>query len=613
MKLPRLLQLFILFTTFLSLIGNNSRVHASMDMSQNPSVTTSVTPSSIERGETALVTVNMNHVPVDGYTAAEFTCTYGTLLEGSNIVVTNLFGANAITAINGPKDGKFILAIAGNKGNRAIKSGTAFTFNIKGMFSGWTSIDCVARVSNGHNVLFQLPSIATSFTVLGGPPTEAPVTSTVPSPTACDRAEFIADVTIPSGTVVMPGETFTKTWRLKNIGTCVWNMSYGLVFYNGDFMTPSTTTFPENNVVVGQTVDISVTLTAPLTAGLHHTNWMISNASGELFGIGPQWNQPFAVNINVSGPTVTPVLPTITNTPTNTPTGLADTPTPTTTLGPNTPRADDISPTPSKTPGGPTPTPIAGIVFDFVANACAGIWTNGTSQLPCPGTEGSASGFVRKVNNPKLEMGVTDLRAGLLTVPSNTNNGFIQGIYPAFKVQSGDHFRSMIGCENNALDCYVIFRLDYLVAGSSQVYTFWAFAEKYDGQNYTTDIDLSSLAGQDIKFALTVLSMGSPLDDRALWVDPIIYRTNTSLNPALSSNSALTGQGFAKEPVTVTLLQGDIDGNNIIDQFDALTIGMNYNKSSPIAADLNNDGTINLLDLQLLAANYQKSGLTPWQ
>lgn len=64
---------------------------------------------------------------------------------------------------------------------------------------------------------------------------------------------------------------------------------------------------------------------------------------------------------------------------------------------------------------------------------------------------------------------------------------------------------------------------------------------------------------------------------------------------------------------TITLPAGDIDGNSIIDQFDAMTIGMGYNTALPSAADLNNDGVINVLDLELLAANYRRSGTLVWQ
>ncbi|WKZ41922.1 MAG: carboxypeptidase regulatory-like domain-containing protein [Anaerolineales bacterium] len=64
---------------------------------------------------------------------------------------------------------------------------------------------------------------------------------------------------------------------------------------------------------------------------------------------------------------------------------------------------------------------------------------------------------------------------------------------------------------------------------------------------------------------------------------------------------------------TIQLLAGDIDGNDVIDQFDAMTIGFNYGLSTPDAADLNNDGIIDVLDLELLAANYRQAGALNWQ
>jgi hypothetical protein len=39
---------------------------------------------------------------------------------------------------------------------------------------------------------------------------------------------------------------------------------------------------------------------------------------------------------------------------------------------------------------------------------------------------------------------------------------------------------------------------------------------------------------------------------------------------------------------------------------------MNYNGSTPAAADLNNDGVINVLDLELLANNYRESTPLDW-
>ena len=86
-----------------------------------------------------------------------------------------------------------------------------------------------------------------------------------------------------------------------------------------------------------------------------------------------------------------------------------------------------------------------------------------------------------------------------------------------------------------------------------------------------------------------------------------------------TASGFLTAQGFATimagspgTKPTITLLAGDLDGNGVIDQFDALTIGMNYNSATPAEADLNNDGVINILDLEQLADNYRQSGPQDW-
>ena len=80
-----------------------------------------------------------------------------------------------------------------------------------------------------------------------------------------------------------------------------------------------------------------------------------------------------------------------------------------------------------------------------------------------------------------------------------------------------------------------------------------------------------------------------------------------------AQGNAVLSSGVTTTMPTISLLAGDIDGNDVIDQFDALTIGINYNLAAPAAADLNNDGTINVLDLEMLAANYRDTGPTAWQ
>ncbi len=327
-----------------------------------------------------------------------------------------------------------------------------------------------------------------------------------PSP-GCDRAQFIADVTVPDGTLFAPGATFRKTWRLKNIGTCTWTTAYALVFVSGEQMGgPTSAAFPIS-VAPGQTVDLSINLTAPSVGGTYRGYWMLRNAAGQTFGIGSAADKPFWVEIRVSGPTPTPTA---------------------------------LTPLPTNTPGGPTPTPAADTAYDFVANACAAQWVSGAGVLPCPGTENDSRGFVLLLSQPRLENGLTDPRPGLLTHPQQVANGYIRGIYPPFRVQPGDRFQSLVNCEYGATSCYVIFRLEYQI-GSAAPRILWTFAERHEGLYYSANLDLSFLAGQDVKFILTILAGTSASGDRAVWVAPRIQRSGgaaTSTATATPSASA---------------------------------------------------------------------------
>jgi hypothetical protein len=141
-----------------------------------PFVSKEVNPTSLNVGGTASVSVKLNNVPVDGYQSAEFTCIYNaSLVEASNIVVANLFGADPAVAIRDPINGTFIVAIAGTNGNKATTSGLALTFNVKGLQAGQSEIKCVARVSKGDNVAIDVPSSVASLTILGVEPSPPPI------------------------------------------------------------------------------------------------------------------------------------------------------------------------------------------------------------------------------------------------------------------------------------------------------------------------------------------------------------------------------------------------------------------------------------------------------
>jgi len=136
---------------------------------------------------------------------------------------------------------------------------------------------------NTATVPVVVPSTNTPISV---PPTAIIPSATFLPPTAtpiCDGAQFVADVTVPDDTVFSPNQTFTKTWRLKNIGTCSWTPSYAVAFSDGNSMNGPATQALVGNVNPGQTVDISVNLTAPADPGTYTGNYRLRNAAGLLF------------------------------------------------------------------------------------------------------------------------------------------------------------------------------------------------------------------------------------------------------------------------------------------------------------------------------------------
>jgi hypothetical protein len=156
-------------------------------------------------------------------------------------------------------------------------------------------------------------TIATSPTALPGVPTEP---GGGPAPTVGEKIEFVADLTVPDGTVFAPNATFVKTWRLKNVGTTTWTPSYTAVFISGDQMGAPVSLALPTSVAPGQTVDISIPMTAPATENTYTANFLLANASGQRFGLDPRAAQPFYVVIVVDRKEGTPAASPTPATPT---------------------------------------------------------------------------------------------------------------------------------------------------------------------------------------------------------------------------------------------------------------------------------------------------------
>ena len=135
-------------------------------------------------------------------------------------------------------------------------------------------------------------------------PTNPPATTSVVEVTACqDSAQYISDDGL-DGTTYPPNTPFTKTWRLKNTGSCTWDSTYLVFQISGTFMTqqPGYMIVPQGQTVApGQTVDISVGMTSPVENGSYRSDWGLKKANGQFLPVqGGANGNSFFVKLQVS-------------------------------------------------------------------------------------------------------------------------------------------------------------------------------------------------------------------------------------------------------------------------------------------------------------------------
>ena len=302
---------------------------------------------------------------------------------------------------------------------------------------------------------------AVSFPTLALP-SSTPVFSATP---VCDQAQFVKDMSIPDGSVFAPGASFTKTWRLRNAGVCTWS-GFTLVFDSGDSMNgTSPTSIP--TVGPGQDVDLSVNLTAPAANGSYRGYWRIRNASGVLIPVlGGTEGRSFFVDIKVA---------------------------------------------------------VASAGFDLHTRAIDASWVGSAGVVTFGGPDTNTSGFAMYRNNQKVEDGTSPAKV-LEIHPQMVNDGIMTGLFPAYTVVSGEHFTAKIGflakADGTCGTGNAKFQLNYKEAGVLKPLGEWT--DTCDGMLKNVDVDLTSIAGKNVQFALAVLANGVADQDWAVWINPQI-------------------------------------------------------------------------------------------
>jgi hypothetical protein len=168
--------------------------------------------------------------------------------------------------------------------------------------------------------IIQVPisETATLQSVVLSTDTPEPVESTrtfTPTAIPCNQAapgKPSIDQTIPDGTHLKPGESFSKTWRLVNTGSCPWTQKYAAVWFSGEVVSQVRVQNFNSTIPSGGQVDVTVDMVAPMKPGSHQSNWKLRATDGTLFGLGPLGDAPFWVQIIVDEipVTSTPGIPT---------------------------------------------------------------------------------------------------------------------------------------------------------------------------------------------------------------------------------------------------------------------------------------------------------------
>lgn len=162
-------------------------------------------------------------------------------------------------------------------------------------------------------------------------PASATSTATSPPPPCVPNADFVADVTVPDGSIIPAGTSFSKTWRVRNSGTCAWDAAYTMVLVSGEQLNaPSPAFIP--TAAPGQEINLTQPMVSPFTPGNHSGIWRLRTSGGVVFGTNLTIviNVPFPTFTPTTVPSFTPTPPftfTPTTTPTRTPTRTS-TPTP---------------------------------------------------------------------------------------------------------------------------------------------------------------------------------------------------------------------------------------------------------------------------------------------
>ncbi len=314
----------------------------------------------------------------------------------------------------------------------------------------------------------ETPAPGQTSAAQGTPQPSQQASQTAGTTVPCDQAAYIRDTTIPDGTIFLGGTSFTKTWLIKNTGSCTWDGTYSIVFGDqGDVMggAASTPLVTSGTVAPGDTVQISVDLVAPSSPGDYKGYWKLRNPSGSVFFGSSKsiWVAIKVVSYNNK--------------------------------------------------------------FALVDNTCFGQWSNATGAdapaLPCPGKEGDSHGYVYTTTSPKFYTR-SDNESSIVAAPQQVDNGMIVGTFPPVLVPSNSRLHAFAGCGEKMDNCDADITITAQSSdGQEQTLKEWN-QQPQDFNLIAIDLSAANLANENVVFRIYIRANGSPTQDKIVFLGPFI-------------------------------------------------------------------------------------------
>lgn len=104
-----------------------------------------------------------------------------------------------------------------------------------------------------------------------------------PTPPCTPGLLYLEDLSIPDGTLVVPGEALDKRWLVENNGSCNWDREYSLQLIAGPNLgaPDEQALFPARS---GARATVRILFTAPQEPGVYRSAWQAADKDGVLFG-----------------------------------------------------------------------------------------------------------------------------------------------------------------------------------------------------------------------------------------------------------------------------------------------------------------------------------------